>query len=49
MLFALGVPDLHPLAFDDHAGINTVVILLVLAQVMPDMGSVGLDYGGNII
>ena len=49
MLFPLGIPDLHPLAFNDHARINAGLVLLVLAQVMPDMGAVGLDHFADVV
>ena len=39
---ALGIPELQALAFDEHPRIDGF-ILLVLAQVVPDMGAVGLD------
>ena len=42
MLPPVGVPDAHSLAFDQDEGIGGLVFL-VLAQVVPDMGLVGLD------
>ena len=48
VLFALGIPDPHPLAFDDDAGVDGF-ILLVLREVVPDMGAVGLDHGADVV
>ena len=48
VLLALGVPDPHPLAFNDDAGINGF-ILLVLREVVPDMDAVGLDHLRDVI
>ena len=49
MLFPFGIPDLHPLAFDDHARIDAGVVLLVLAQMVPDMGAVCLDHLRDVV
>jgi hypothetical protein len=48
VFLALGIPQPDPLAFDEDAGINGFVGL-VLAQVMPDMGAVGLRYASEVV
>ncbi|MEI2687018.1 MAG: hypothetical protein V9G14_12915 [Cypionkella sp.] len=48
MLFALGIPNAHPLAFDNHARIDGF-ILLVLAKMVPDMLAVRLNHALYVV
>jgi hypothetical protein len=48
MFAPLGVPDPQALALDDHARIDRL-ILLVLRKMVPDVGAIRLDDGGNVL
>ena len=48
MFLAGRVPDAHALAFDHDARVDRFE-RLVLDQVVPDMGAIGLDHVGDIV